>query len=46
MALGVGGALIATGVVVLLWPSAPKALRGASALVAPAGASLGVGGTF
>ena len=44
--LGVGGALIATGVVVLLWPSAPKALRGASAVVTPAGASLGLGGTF
>ncbi len=44
--LGAGGALIATGVVVLLWPSAPKALRGATALVTPAGASLGLGGTF
>ena len=44
--LGVGGALIATGVVVLLWPSAPKALHGASAVVTPAGASLGLGGTF
>jgi hypothetical protein len=44
--LGVGGALIATGVVVLLWPSAPKALRGASALVGPRGASLAVGATF
>jgi hypothetical protein len=44
--LGVGGALIATGMVVLLWPSAPRALRGTSAIVTPAGASLGVGGTF
>jgi hypothetical protein len=44
--LGVGGALIATGVVVLLWPSAPKALRGTSAILTPAGASLGLAGTF
>jgi len=44
--LGVGGALIATGVVVLLWPSAPKPLRGASAVVTPLGASVGFGTAF
>ena len=44
--LGASGALLATGVVVLLWPSAPKVLRGASAVVTPAGGSIGLGGAF
>ncbi|MDB5220832.1 MAG: hypothetical protein JWO86_8759 [Myxococcaceae bacterium] len=46
LGLGVGGALIATGVVVLLWPSAPTAVRDASASVTPAGGSLGFSGKF
>jgi hypothetical protein len=41
--LAAGGALVATGVVVLLWPSAPQ---GVHAQVSPRGASLGFSGTF
>jgi hypothetical protein len=44
--LGVGAVLLGTGVVVLLWPSAPKAVRDASVIVTPTGAHLGVGGAF
>lgn len=38
-----GGVLATTGLVLLLWPSAPKAIRAGAA---PGGASLGFGGNF
>ena len=41
--LAAGGALAATGLVVLLWPSAP---RGVQAQVSATGASLGLSGAF
>jgi hypothetical protein len=44
--LSAGGALVATGLVVLLWPSAPPIARKVDARVTPAGGSLGLHGTF
>lgn len=44
--LAAGGALVATGLVLLLWPSAPPVVRKVDAHVSPAGGALGWHGAF